>query len=79
MCCIGNEEDAKILECLSLQAEIGLLDLKSCKIYLSGIKSRESSSELSNFIEFEEDDSIGHVKSTIIMLVEEETEIIQKI
>lgn len=49
---LGNIDESQTLEDLSLISEIGLPDLESAKVYISGIKSRESAIELSGLINF---------------------------
>jgi len=52
---LGNVDEAKVLEEISLFSEIGVYDIKSAKIYLSGIKSCECAMELAALIVTDDD------------------------
>lgn len=52
---INCQEESKVLEQISLFAEIGLNNNKSVKIYLAGIKSRNCATELSEKIGMDND------------------------
>lgn len=54
----GRSDEATILENISLFSEIGVYNIESVKVYLSGIKSRECAIELSNFINNESESSV---------------------
>ncbi|MGN2338083.1 hypothetical protein ACTFIN_08140 [Clostridium cagae] len=54
----GNSEEATVLENISLFSEIGVPNIESAKVYLSGIKSRECAIELSTFINVDDETSI---------------------
>ncbi|MBI9060258.1 MAG: DEAD/DEAH box helicase [Labilibaculum sp.] len=61
----GYEDEAKILEDIALLAEIGVPDNSSAKIYLSGIRSRESAVEISAETDINNDDSLESVKEKL--------------
>lgn len=62
------EEDAEIIEELSMLIEIGVPNLKALKIYQAGIRSRVSSNELSYLFEDELwDKSIRDYKTDIVL------------
>lgn len=65
---LGKKEEAKILEDISLFSEIGVPDMISAQVYLTGIKSRKCSIELSKFIE-EKDQMDISIKKQLIQLV----------
>lgn len=48
---LGKIDEATVLEEISLISEIGVPNIKSAKIYLAGIRSRESAIELATFID----------------------------
>lgn len=54
----GKPDEATVLENISLFSEIGVPDINSAKIYLSGIRSRECAIELSTFINIDTEFSI---------------------
>ena len=54
----GRTEEASILENISLLSEIGVPSIKSAKIYLLGIKSRECAIELAQLIDVDDMPSI---------------------
>lgn len=54
----GKPDEAMILENISLFSEIGVPNIDSAKVYLSGIKSRECAIELSTFIDVNAEPSI---------------------
>lgn len=65
------EEDAEIIEELSMLIEIGVPNLKALKIYQAGIRSRVSSNELSYLFEDELwDKSIRDYKTDIVLYKE---------
>ncbi|HYE09278.1 MAG TPA: DEAD/DEAH box helicase [Patescibacteria group bacterium] len=66
---IGKVEESSILENVSLLSEIGVPDIKSAKVYLAGIRSRECAIELSSFIDID-DDWLSTVKKQLFMLSE---------
>ena len=47
----GKIDESTVLEEISLISEIGVPNIKSAKIYLAGIRSRESAIELSTFVD----------------------------
>lgn len=62
------EDDAEIIEELSMLIEIGVPNLKALKIYQAGIRSRVSANELSQYFEDELwDKSIRDYKSDIVL------------
>lgn len=62
------EDDAEIIEELSMLIEIGVPNLKALKIYQAGIRSRVSSNELSSLFEDELwDKSIRDYKTDIVL------------
>lgn len=62
------EEDAEIIEELSMLLEIGVPNLKALKIYQAGIRSRVSANEFSNLFEDELwDKSIRDYKNDIVL------------
>ncbi len=54
----GNSDEATVLENISLFSEMGVPNIASAKVYLSGIKSRECAIELSAFIKVDTEVSI---------------------
>ena len=55
---INKSDEATILENISLFSEIGVPNIESAKVYLSGIKSRECALELSSFINIDAESSV---------------------
>lgn len=68
MLLLGKTEEAKILEDISLFSEIGVADMISSQIYLSGIKSRACAIELSELVE-EKDQTNLSIKKQLIQLI----------
>ena len=54
----NKSDEATILENISLFSEIGVPNIESAKVYLSGIKSRECALELSSFIDIDAESSV---------------------
>ena len=54
----NKSNEATILENLSLFSEIGVPNIESAKVYLSGIKSRECALELSSLINIDAEFSV---------------------
>lgn len=61
----GKTEEAGILENISLFSEIGIPNIESAKVYLSGIKSRECAIELSTFVNLQDESSVKDQLSDI--------------
>lgn len=61
-------DEAKILEDVSLFSEIGVPNIESVKIYLTGIKSRECAIELSDKIKID-DNQIDSVKRQLLNIL----------
>lgn len=70
MSLIGKTDEAKILEDISLFSEIGVPDIKSSKIYLSGVRSRECALELSKKIGTD-NDWLNPIKGQLLKYWEE--------
>ncbi|MCB2353138.1 DEAD/DEAH box helicase [Clostridium estertheticum] len=70
---LGYEDESKIMENISLLAEVGLPNIDSVKIYLAGIRSREVSVEVSKFIDVDEELGISGMKRLLIDLSEDVT------
>ncbi len=61
----GKADESKILENVSLFSEIGVPNVESAKVYMSGIKSRECAIELSSIIKID-NELVGSVKKQLL-------------
>ncbi|OFI06664.1 ATP-dependent RNA helicase DeaD [Clostridium acetireducens DSM 10703] len=72
---LGYEDEGKVIENISLLAELGLPNINCAKIYLSGIRTRETSVEISNKLDLDNDLSLRSVKNKLLYISENVTSV----